>query len=529
MRGKDKKMQSKDQSKLHSNDPAIASIISTTPEIAISDFESKFPKEDLWRLVVDGILYANMPELALQGLKNENGWVDYETREPGSLLGFLYGWTYCLDTLKTQPKHTSLTRDFIEELHRRVNINVKNLGSDEFRESADQGYFTFHPSCLHCYTKEGLGDLLNSIHAKKLKSARLLISSEALIEEKIFLEEQLSKISEPNSFNDLLKKMVYSKPFKNLGNDPDIPKIELDLVASIDILGIDSVTDLAWNLLQKFGLRYITPVGSDAKQLLDDNITHYNQQIIHAKSDEEKLKLIAKTIQFFERIHPFADANGRTFVNLLLNYLLLQEGFPPAIFFEPNIFDIHHDLANEIKKSIANTIEIYNGNTNLFRYNQRMETQAILEALNEVLTQHIHINIKRLDTIGADLFRREPESDLEKNKIIKTVSNILNDNDIFFAYYFLPESKKHSFHRMFQGITQGIPELAETINNFKNKNISELIQTNKINPLLIQRHESEIELLTTEKKSSHATQRDRLFSKPQEETEQDGPKQNKLI
>ena len=50
----------------------------------------------------------------------------------------------------------------------------------------------------------------------------------------------------------------------------------------------------------------------------------------NASTDKEKLEGILDTHIQFERIHPFSDGNGRT-GRMLMNYSLLQEGFPPLI------------------------------------------------------------------------------------------------------------------------------------------------------------------------------------------------------
>ena len=49
-----------------------------------------------------------------------------------------------------------------------------------------------------------------------------------------------------------------------------------------------------------------------------------------ADSDDDKLLAILDTHIQFERIHPFSDGNGRT-GRIVMNYSLLQQGFPPLI------------------------------------------------------------------------------------------------------------------------------------------------------------------------------------------------------
>ena len=61
-------------------------------------------------------------------------------------------------------------------------------------------------------------------------------------------------------------------------------------------------------------------------QLVDNLI--YRLEV--ADSDDEKLIAILDTHIQFERIHPFSDGNGRT-GRMVMNYSLLQHGFPPLI------------------------------------------------------------------------------------------------------------------------------------------------------------------------------------------------------
>lgn len=86
----------------------------------------------------------------------------------------------------------------------------------------------------------------------------------------------------------------------------------------------------------------------------------YNKEIKAAHTIDEKLRVIAKHIRYYEVLHPFRDANGRTFVNNLLNILLMQQGLPPATFYEPNVFDLYSadELVVVIKEAIFNTVEI---------------------------------------------------------------------------------------------------------------------------------------------------------------------------
>ena len=62
-------------------------------------------------------------------------------------------------------------------------------------------------------------------------------------------------------------------------------------------------------------------------QQLVDNLAY---RLENATTEEKKLESVLDTHIQFERIHPFSDGNGRT-GRMLMNYSLLQEGFPPLI------------------------------------------------------------------------------------------------------------------------------------------------------------------------------------------------------
>jgi hypothetical protein len=65
-------------------------------------------------------------------------------------------------------------------------------------------------------------------------------------------------------------------------------------------------------------------------------VNEYKQSILAATNPYDKLKSIVYFIRNCERLHPFVDANTRTFSMLLLNHLLIQNGFVPVIRTDPN-------------------------------------------------------------------------------------------------------------------------------------------------------------------------------------------------
>ena len=64
--------------------------------------------------------------------------------------------------------------------------------------------------------------------------------------------------------------------------------------------------------------------------LIQQLVYNLEYRLENAATEEEQLESILDTHIQLEGIHPFSDGNGRT-GRMLMNYSLLQEGFPPLI------------------------------------------------------------------------------------------------------------------------------------------------------------------------------------------------------
>lgn len=82
-------------------------------------------------------------------------------------------------------------------------------------------------------------------------------------------------------------------------------------------------------------------------------------------------------VKSFELLHPFEDGNGRVFVNLLLNRLLMQHNLGIATFYQPNIFDLQsvEEIMVKVKEAIENTNQLINGKTDLFDYTNTLSNE----------------------------------------------------------------------------------------------------------------------------------------------------------
>ena len=60
-----------------------------------------------------------------------------------------------------------------------------------------------------------------------------------------------------------------------------------------------------------------------------------------AQLDDQKLWAIVRITQGLNQSHLFTDGNIRITAMVLMNSLLIKEGFPPVIWEDPNVLDGH--------------------------------------------------------------------------------------------------------------------------------------------------------------------------------------------
>jgi hypothetical protein len=103
--------------------------------------------------------------------------------------------------------------------------------------------------------------------------------------------------------------------------------------------------------------------------LMDSYINEYLATLKLLKTNREKLNCIVKFIQDCEQLHPYSDGNTRVFATLLLNHLLMQNHFPPAILDYPHHFKAHSlfELVAEVIRGIERTLVLMkHGDTSVF-------------------------------------------------------------------------------------------------------------------------------------------------------------------
>ena len=78
------------------------------------------------------------------------------------------------------------------------------------------------------------------------------------------------------------------------------------------------------------GAEFQTAAPGETPFLIQQLVDKLEYGLKNAATEEEKLESILDTHIQLEGIHPFSDGNGRT-GRMILNYSLLQQGFPPLI------------------------------------------------------------------------------------------------------------------------------------------------------------------------------------------------------
>lgn len=404
----------------------IPSICSTNLKTALQHYQNKYPAEEQWRLFVDGIYYAKSPQIISSKqdevynsefeFEDDSGWKNFEGREPGCMKALFKAWYYCLNQLNREASQgtkssSSFTKAFILTLHKLAVKNVKSLDCNEegFKHISQSNGFCLRPTMLYCYTKGGLKNLLAE-HFNAKTSRRVAKS--------LYIEKQ-------NLL--LLNNTLISSHRASIECIGDV----INLFELKKLFTVNEIADIAWDYLQKYNILYEAP-DQDIEDIIDETIRQYHKGIAAAKTDDMKLEVIAETIQSFERIHPFIDGNGRTFVNLLLNYLLIKNGFPPATFFEPNIFDIDDSFINGVKTAIANTQEIYNGKKDLFdfNYNQCKNYENIRDDMYKIMkaASSALANEGKGISLTSTLFTPQNPSMAEKNLPISKKENVKGCN-----------------------------------------------------------------------------------------------------
>ena len=283
---------------------------------------------------------VSMPDV----IHRHRGWLHFELIEPGYLLGVMSAQKYMLDLIKADKKH--ITVNFIKQLHKLSVQGVKNTNYDANESKAGE----FRKTQEESYRSIALINQVTSLAGFKKLRERILKGELAV---KICFENKknihhYAEIKNEDSTEELYNEYIAkSNPdwcVRLYGLVPTIPAPKASLFSCFTIFPKSAAEDFFTKTLLKY-------------------ISKYEEEMSVAKAPLEKLHAIVNFIQLCEQAHLFADANCRTLCMNLLNFLLMTNGFPPAILTDPNRFDCYSvaELMDECIAGMDRALKITKG------------------------------------------------------------------------------------------------------------------------------------------------------------------------
>ncbi|MBF0206774.1 MAG: Fic family protein [Oligoflexia bacterium] len=298
----------------------------------------QYPQKELWRLFVDGNLHAT-----------ENGPEGYERREPGSLKGLFEALRY---VIVEKPKDITIDSELIFNIH----IHVVKGVELEYKAPFNRDY------CYRFIAEEIVGYQLskNVVTLNGLVELLKKMELQSKSDEGYMGGYQGCWLAPENEQNGRLNMQEAVYP----GNVSDRVSFAGGREALAGRINDRIQSELSRFAPAKSSFVYLAPRPGTVARGLAEIIESYNKEIrIEYLGQDAQLRVIVDHVQRLEQLHPFNDANLRTFAVILLDRLLMQHGFPPVTLENPNVFDLH---------SVDELIEVVKGGMNL--------TKEIIEA-----------------------------------------------------------------------------------------------------------------------------------------------------
>jgi hypothetical protein len=321
---------------------------------------SDVPANEIWRFAVDGKFQTD-----------DCGPDAFEAREPGCIGGIIDGLTVAIEA-----SHKPLTTQLIRDIHTKC---MKPLSSHRAEPSQYRKTNVMSNIDLSYFSMAGIGEFL--INEKN--RGNILVSFAVKIKDKIVAlttlpkEERKQQTSFMYKPTDILRAADFFKNFKDL----ETAYAGHDLTICFQPPGFDCIA-----------------------AEMEIIVEYYNREISRRIGRDRKMSLITETIQDFLQLHPFRDGNNRTFVNCLLNKMLIENFNQMAIFAEPNIFEFHatNEVIAKIEEAISNADSLLKKTKNLFGY----------------VTKSLHDKFKDIGYV----FKNKMVSIIKSSKIEKTYS-----------------------------------------------------------------------------------------------------------
>jgi hypothetical protein len=344
---------------------------------------SGFPLEHFWRLCIDGVK------------ADKDSWPGFEAREQGYLQGM-----YAVFASMLKEVNTPLNADSILKYHLKATNAVameklpKDLKGKWRTEDASFGLLKSNA------TVEGIISLLNRLEDGDdefvLARDNVAIEDEIVLEEYDIINCYTLKMMLDNKIDFLIRRKGMS------ADDPGLKECAKRLLAEFilkDNYAFRTQQHKIYKLnadMDGIGIEVSSqPIESLLHAKVEAIIQDYHK-MIQTQDCDMKLMAIIDTIQKLEQLHPFKDANCRVFVMVLLNKLLLQNGFPMCILHDPNCFDAFSttQLLTEVKTGMLTFQNVYFSQ----KKKNELPTTAVIELNSyfESINKHLSVQIQKI-------------------------------------------------------------------------------------------------------------------------------------
>ena len=165
-------------------------------------------------------------------------------------------------------------------------------------------------------------------------------------------------------------------------------------------------------------------------------INSYNMAIKEAGDEESRLKVIVEHVQLLEQFHPFPDVNNRTFVGLILQKLLIENGFTPVTLWNYNIFDLYSrdEIIAKLKEGMNHTRNIVAGKPALDFDSKTLSKESEASLASHTAPLHAKEAVKAnphfayidlLQQFGTDLFKKVEAFEKKENKLLHEKNDLI--------------------------------------------------------------------------------------------------------
>ena len=340
---------------------------------------------------------------------NEDAFLKWESKEPGSIIGMINAYKTMLDSIEQD-----LTLDIINEIHASL-ISIKKYGNYKF--------LTLNNNKVHIETKLKF-ELIATTEPNQVLLDRLN-SDAALLQ---------------NKFN--FTHLPYKAELSTNAYNNVVPHI-------FDALSCGAnPTD------------YTNAIIEDYNDINNKNLSH--DQIL------EKIIILARDL---ERVHIYSDFNCRTFCVILLNREFIRNNLPVVMLEDFNIFDSFkiEDIKKEIYKGRERAAKLFDVSS--LKENQESNKHWRNYIVTEINyhNQFLSLLNKIIESIATKDFTKDKlieylQESLDFSKQIKQKNNKIHE---LFLKDLLIESPKIQFNELHMSCLNYEYEISEMIDMCK--------------------------------------------------------------